>query len=108
MSTFGDLVEQTDRVVQSALGGEVVTYTPESGPPYPITGVFDEQYVLAKGDALAGVEAVGPAIFFRVEDLPSDPEEDDPVLTIRGVDYRVVERRPDGIGGIVLPLRRVT
>lgn len=73
-----------------------------------VKGIFDEQYVLAKGDAEAGVEARGPAVFFRLADLPDDPEDDDPTLTIRGVDYRVVERRPDGMGGVVLALRKVT
>lgn len=106
--SFADLVAQTDRAVQSALGSETVTYAPKVGVPVPVTGMFDEQYVLAKGTAEAAVEARGPAVFFRLSDLPADPEVDDPTLTIRGVAYRVIERRPDGMGGIVLPLRKVT
>ncbi len=108
--SFSALVAAADRAAQAALGGETVTYTPTVGAPPPaavqVTGIFDEQYVLAKGSAEAGVEALGPAVFLRLEDLPTDPEDDEPAITIRSVDYRVIERRPDGIGGIVLALRR--
>lgn len=104
---FADLVAQVDRAALSTLGGEPVTYAPEVGSAVEVTGIFDAQYVLAKGGAEAGVEALGPAVFLRLEDLPVDPEEDEPTLTIGGVDYRVTERRPDGMGGIVLALRLV-
>lgn len=106
--SFSALVAAADRAAQAALGGETVTYAPEVGDPVEVTGIFDENYVLAKGSAEAGVEALGPAVFFRLEDLPVDPEDDEPTLTIRSVSYSVVERRPDGMGGIVLALRRAT
>lgn len=106
--SFADLVAKMDRSAQSVLGGEPVTYDPSTGPPVVVTGIFDERYVFAKGDADAGVETLGPAVFFRLADLPEDPELDEPTLTIRDVDYRVIERRPDGMGGIVLALRKVT
>lgn len=82
-----------------------MSYQPESGAPVDVTGIFDEAYVLAKGDAEAGVEAAGPAVFLRLDDLPVDPEQDEPTLAIGGREYRVIERRPDGLGGIVLALR---
>jgi hypothetical protein len=107
--TFAELVESTDRAAQAHLGGESVTYQPAVGPAVPITGIFDLAYALAKGSPEAGVETLGPAVFLRLEDLPADPEEDEPALTIRGVVYRVVERLPDGgMGGIVLALREIT
>ena len=106
MPPFADLVAAADRAAQAALGGETVTYAPEVGDPVDVTGIFDELYVLAKGSAEAGVETLGPAVFLRLEDLPTDPDDDEPTLTIRSVDYRVTERRPDGMGGIVLALRR--
>lgn len=106
---FADLVEATDRAAQAHLGGVIVTYEPSEGDPVSVTGIFDAQYVLAKGDGEAGVETLGPAVFFRLSDLPVDPELDDPKLTIAGVSYRVIERRgPDGMGGIVLALRCLT
>lgn len=109
MATFAELVAQADRAAQAVLGGEPVTYDPAGiSLPVIVTGIFDEQYVLAKGTAEAGVETLGPAVFLRLEDLPTDPENDEPTLIIGGVSYRVTERRPDGMGGIVLALRRVT
>lgn len=105
--SYADLVARADRATETNLGGESMTYTPAVGAPVMVTGIFDAPYVLAKGSAEAGVEALSPAVFFRLEDLPVDPEDDDPTITIRGVDYRVVERRPDGMGGIVLQLRKV-
>jgi hypothetical protein len=105
---FSDLVTAADRVVHSKLGGETITYDPAgASPAVSVTGIFDEQFVLAKGDGEAGVETLGPAVFFRLEDLPVDPEDDDPTLTIRGDAYRVTQRRPDGMGGIVLAVRLI-
>lgn len=105
--SFADLIGRADRAAQSALGGEPVMYQPDGEQAVEVTGIFDEQYVLAKGSADAGVEALSPAVFLRLEDLPTNPEDDEPTLTIRGVIYRVTERRPDGLGGIVLALRRM-
>ena len=106
--SYADLVAQVDRVAMAALGGEVVTYTPATGPAITPMGIFDSVFVLAKGGGMAGVEATSPAIFFRLSDLPIDPEFDDPTLMIRGLHYRVAERMPDDMGGIVLALRRIT
>lgn len=47
-------------------------------------------------------------MFLRLSDLPTDPQVDDPQLTIKGIVYRVVERIPDDMGGIVLTLRVVS
>lgn len=108
-SPFDELVASTDRVALSVFGEDTpIVYEPLGGPPVQVDGIFDRAFVLAKGDAEAGVESVGPAVFLRLEELPADPEEDDPTLTIRGVDYRVIERMPDGAGGIVLALRKRT
>jgi hypothetical protein len=109
VSPFEKMVERLDRVAMKMLGGEPMIYTPAIGAAAVIiTGIYDSQFALAKGSANAGVETQGPAVFLRFSDLPTDPEIDDPILTIRGDRYRVIERIPDGIGGIVLALRVVT
>lgn len=108
MSAFDDLVAEMDRAVMAELGGEPVLYRPASGAAVTITGMFDAQYVLAQGDAEAGVGVAGPAVFLRLADLPTDPAIDEPILTIRGTDYHVNDPKPDGIGGILLTLRKVT
>lgn len=107
--SFADLIAAADRVALDVFAEATpITYTPDGGAAVEVAGIFDENYVLAKGAAQAAVEAVGPAVFLRLSDLPVDPEADDPTLTIRGVEYTVRERRPDGMGGIVLELRRAT
>lgn len=106
---YSDDVEALDRAAMASLGGEAITYTPTVGSPPPapvsVTGIFDANFALAKGGANAGVEALVPAVFFRLSDLPTDPNVDDPTLTIRGNVYRVIERMPDDQGGIVLIVR---
>lgn len=102
---FADLVARIDRSVQRKLGDDSIIYQPDGGDPVPVTGVFDAAYVLVQGGANAGVESSAPAVFLILSDLPVNPEDDDPTLTIGGIDYRVAERRPDGKGGIVLVLR---
>ncbi len=91
-----------------------IIYHPASGSPVPVSGIFDARYVLAQGDAEAGVEATAPAVFLRLSALPVDPELDDPTVTIAGDPtpanngtYRVDERRPAGLGAIVLVLRKL-
>lgn len=88
-----------------------ITYTPQSGSPITLNGIFDAVYQLAKGDPEAGVETLGPAVFLsrtELAKLPVDPEFDEPTLTIEGVVYRVTERRLAGLGATVLALRRAT
>lgn len=113
--SFADLIGDVDREVIAAFGdsedGEPVpvTYTPDGGVGVPVTGIFDEQYELVKGSPEAGVSAMtAPGLFVRFDDLPEDPmdEDSDPTVTIRSVDYRVIECVPAGQGSIVLVLRR--
>jgi hypothetical protein len=105
VGTFADLVESMDRVVQAKLDGETVTYDPAAGAAVQVVGVFSETASIAKGTAEAGVEVLGPSIFFRLDDLPVDPEDDEPAITIRGNVYEVIRRIPDGMGGVTLELR---
>jgi hypothetical protein len=106
--SFADLIARADRIAQRVLGGVPVIYHPASGAPVTVPGIFDAQYVLVEGPTDAGtdigVESRVPAVFLRLSDLPVDPLQDKPILTIGGTDYRVRKRIPDGIGGITLAL----
>ena len=110
--SFFDLIARADRAAQRALGGVPVIYRPASGAPVTVPGIFDAQYVLVEGPTDAGteigVESRVPAVFLRLSDLPVDPLQDEPILTIGGNDYRVRKRIPDGIGGFTLALWVVT
>jgi hypothetical protein len=101
--SFADLVAAADRAVQGHLGSVTVTYQPEVGSAVLVQGMWNEGYVLLdQGEA--GVEQLGPSVFLRLEDLPTDPMVDTPILTIEGQDYQVRDRQPDGAGGIRLVL----
>jgi hypothetical protein len=121
---FADQVARVDRSARKILGGEPVVYRIGGGggafsPAFSaafagvpsaqevtVIGIFDMPYLLSQGDEHAGVGVATPSVFLRRDELPSDPEFDDPLLTIRGVVYRVVGGgEPDGLGGITLRLR---
>ena len=107
LTDFELQVLEMDRDVMALLGGITFVYTPDGGGPVPVTGMFDENYLFVEGDpAHGGVETLAPAVFVRRGDLPTDPELDDPVLTIRGVNYSVVECKPDSVGGMVFRLAK--
>ena len=97
---FADLIALTDRSVQAHLGGVPVTYAPGVGNAVTVLGIFDENYSLVD-QGNAGVETIVPAVFLRLEDLPSDPREDNPIITIGLVEYTVRERPTDGVGGAI-------
>lgn len=112
---FAENIARVDRNAQRLLGGVPVTYRPKFGPAVsvtttsgaPLLGIFDDTFILAQGRAEAGVEASLPTVSLILADLPTDPEVDDPTLTIGGVDYRIVKRAPADFGSIVLTLRKV-
>lgn len=102
--SFTALLVQADRLTLSTLG-ESVTYSPSEGAAVLVTGIFDEAYVLVDGGQ-AGVSSAGPAVFLLLADLPSDPADDEAVITRASIDYSVREAKPDGQGGILLLLHK--
>lgn len=100
------LLAAADRAALQHLGG-AVRYAPTAGTPVDVEGIFDAAFVRADAGQ-AGVVTSGPAVFLRLADLPSDPETDDPAITIAGVTYRVHEPRKDGQGGVLLLLHQTS
>jgi hypothetical protein len=102
--SFPGFLAAADRAVQKHLGGRVL-YRTRYGAEVEVPGVFDAAYVKAAAGEL-GVESSSPAVFLLLEDLPRDPEDDDPRITVDGVGYVVAERQKDGMGGVLLLLHR--
>lgn len=98
---FSDLVESLDLATQTHLGGESITYLAGDGSgSVTLTGIFDEVAIVTDfGEAPA--DQLEPAISVRIDDLPTDPETDDPTITIRSVDYKVRTCQPDTISGLM-------
>jgi hypothetical protein len=83
--------------------GEPTQYP--GGPPEGVSGIFDAAYVRVEAGR-PGVQSAGPAVFYLLEDLPSDPREVEPTIVIRGESYKPHEVKADGQGGILLHLHR--
>lgn len=105
--SFADLVAATDRIAQSHLGGTSVLYRPEFGNWVTVHGIFDTNHPLAERPE-AGVDENDPSVWLLLADLPVDPVQDNPILTIAGTQYKVRFSQPDGLGGIRLFLYRVS
>jgi hypothetical protein len=106
--SFVDLLESTDRTVMRTLGEKsedaTIVYASGVGAAVPVDGVFDAAY-RRENAGEAGVSTSEPAVFLRLEDLPSDPRTDSPTVTINGTAYAVREVEPDGDGGVRLFLQ---
>lgn len=98
------LIAQADQALLKQVG-VATSYQRASGPAISVTGIFDAAYVRV-GVGEAGVSSAGPAVFYRLSDLPVDPEPDDPTITIDGIAYAVVDVKKDGQGGVLLQLHK--
>lgn len=104
---FREILAAGDQALR-ALTGDDVTFSPAVGSPVEVRGVFSERYVrTSTTPGEAGVSTTGPAVFLRLDDLPSDPSDTDAQVTIAGVTYSAHEVEPDGLGGVLLFLHKV-
>lgn len=72
-----------------------------------VRGVFDSSYTRVDLGQ-PGVSSQGPAVFLRLEDLPSDPSTDtEATVAVAGVIYSIHEVKPDGVGGGVVLMLHV-
>lgn len=102
---FRELQGIADLAVRQQLG-DTVTYSPGSGGPVSVSGVFDAAYQFVDAGN-AGVSSSGPAVFLTLSDLPSDPSDDhDATVTFQTVVYEIRESQPDGLGGCLLLLHK--
>jgi hypothetical protein len=101
--SFEALLQSADAKVHSRLGDSCV-YAPSSGPEVTLPCVYDAAYVLAEPRG-PGVSSSAPAVFVRAEQLPGGWEADvGAKVTRAGVEYSIVEPKPDGQGGVLLVL----
>lgn len=72
-----------------------------------IKGIFDANYVEVDPDTGAYVMSTGPMLCVRASDLPEGKALKGDLVTVKEVNYRVLEPKPDSEGGIRLILQRV-
>jgi hypothetical protein len=86
--------------------GESVTYSPATGSPFSITGVFDNAYRdVAQGEFGTDVISVYPVLGVNLADFAANPVQGDQLtVASNGKTYVVREPRPDSHGGALLIL----
>jgi hypothetical protein len=81
--------------------GEDVTYTPVSGSPVTIRGVFSHKWV-----EVSDVSTFKPTLIIALSDLSAPPKNGDTVV-VETTTYRVMISQPDSFGGAILILQAV-
>lgn len=94
----------------AAVFGEPVLYTPATGEPFTITGVFDEAYAEVQVIEGVPVSSVKPVLGVRLSDFGATPPDSGDTLTIirTGTVYVVSNPNPDGHGWAKLTLNWVS
>lgn len=104
--SFAELLVTADVAVRGQLGGPV-TFTPGTGAPVVVQGIFDAVYVRVDAGP-PGMSSSGPAVFLTLADLPAGAENDtNATITVAGVAFSPWEVAPDGMGGCTFHLHKV-
>jgi hypothetical protein len=86
--------------------GEDVIYVSDGGSPVTFTAIFDNEFQTVDPQTGALVISTQPVIGVKSTDLPDEPSKEDRV-TIRGVEYRIIDHQPDGQAGTRLFLHKL-
>jgi hypothetical protein len=87
--------------ITNTIFGTPATYTPISGDPVEINGVFDNAYIESQG-----VSSLKPVLRIRLSDLAASPAKGDQV-TVSSTTYRVLSSENDSYGAALLILQKV-
>jgi hypothetical protein len=105
---MGTWQDRTKQVMQACLAtfGETVTYTPDGLPAIEISAIFDQEFQQVDPSTGSLVVSTQPMIGVKEDDLPQKPSKGDRV-SIRGIEYRVVDYQPDGQAACRLLLNKL-
>ena len=82
------------------------TYSHTGGAAFAIKLVFDSAHIEVDPTTGVAISSLSPMIGIRLSDLPAAPTKSD-IVTVRGIQYRVVDDQPDGQGGTSMVLKRL-
>lgn len=89
--------------------GEPCTFMPIVGTPYPVSGVFDEEYHAVDLADGMGMTTDMPVLGVQISQFAAQPKQGDQVFIARlNATYVVKEVRPDGHGAAKLMLNFVS
>jgi hypothetical protein len=103
-----DFRERVDKILTKSVQvfGEEVTFYPRAGGVYNIRAIFDNEYFGLDVQTEKVVSVNQPNLGYNINDLPIEIVPEDAVL-IRGIKYRIQDKREDGQGGARLMLHRM-
>ena len=109
MSTFKDgLSEDLDNVFFNNLEfAESVLYSNGSDPDFNVNAIFDNEHEEVDPDTGLVVTDTNPQIRVKEKDFLTIPLKLKDNVTVRGVQYYIVDKQPDGVGTILLLLNEV-
>jgi hypothetical protein len=99
MSDWASLLNELNEHVLATFGQQV-TYTPQSGTPFAVTGIVET--ATRPEDSAPGTYAV---LFVKASAFGQPPERGDEV-TVGSSLYKVVDLEADAAGGLILRLRQ--
>lgn len=82
-----------------------ITYYPKAGGVYKVRGIFDNEGTVFDVDTEQYISTTQPRLGVNLNDFPVDPKQGDE-LTLRGIRFRVQDKREDGQGGATLFLHK--
>lgn len=103
-----DFRERVDKILTKSVKvfGEDVTFYPRAGGVFKVRAIFDNEYFGLDVQTEKYVSVNQPNLGYNINDLPVDIVVEDAVL-IRGIKYKIQDKREDGQGGARLMLHRM-
>lgn len=86
--------------------GEEIKVFPQKGGVYKIRGIFDNEYQSVDPNTEQVISANQPALGINLNDVAVDIRAND-IIELRGMKFRVIDKREDGQGGATLHLHKV-
>jgi len=99
MAGWAAMMDRLNEQVLTTFGREV-TYSPQGGTPFPVTGILETATRLE--DSAPGTYAL---LFVKASAFDQPPERGDEVTVGNSV-YKVVDLEADAAGGLILRLRQ--
>jgi len=86
---------------------ETVEYLYSDLGAHSIRGAFSNAHIEVEGNDGVPVSSVKPILLIKLSELQRDPREGDRV-SVNSRIYRIIDAQPDGEGGAVLVLHKVS
>lgn len=71
-----------------------------------INGIFDDPFASAAPGTEMALQGIKPTFRIQKSDLPGGLVRPEDNVTIKGIDYLCDESRPDGVGIVLIELRK--